>query len=109
MLYLNKELRSSTAPGEKAASSLQLASWRRSRPKAVVHAEPGLRPDEGNGMKVMGHVGFSILITDDDDGHRETLREIIEPQGFHILLATSGEEAVDIAPAHALPPPPLPL
>ncbi len=38
----------------------------------------------------------SILITDDDSDCRETLREIVELQGFHTLLATCGEEAIDI-------------
>jgi CheY-like chemotaxis protein len=41
--------------------------------------------------------GYRILITDDDTSCRETLREIIEPQGFRIVLASSGEEALDIA------------
>jgi CheY-like chemotaxis protein len=40
---------------------------------------------------------YSILIADDDGGCRETLREIMEPQGFRTLLASCGEEAVDIA------------
>lgn len=39
---------------------------------------------------------FSILITDDDTGCRETLRDIIESQGFRTRLASSGEEAIDI-------------
>src|SRR5262245_24364924 len=39
---------------------------------------------------------YSILITDDDRGCRETLREIVEPEGFRTYLAASGEEAVDI-------------
>lgn len=39
---------------------------------------------------------FSILITDDDQVCRETLREIVEPEGFRTVLASSGEEAVDI-------------
>ena len=38
----------------------------------------------------------SILITDDDDDCREALREIVELRGFHALLATCGEEAIDI-------------
>ena len=38
----------------------------------------------------------SILITDDDVECRESLREIVEVQGFHTLLATCGEEAIDI-------------
>jgi CheY-like chemotaxis protein len=36
------------------------------------------------------------LITDDDRGSREALRSIVEPEGFHTLLASSGEEALDI-------------
>ena len=40
--------------------------------------------------------GYSILITDDDRDCRETLREIMEPQGFRTFLASCGEEALDI-------------
>jgi len=46
---------------------------------------------------------YNILITDDDTGCREALRVIVEPQGFRTLLASSGEEAVDLvreAPVH---------
>lgn len=39
---------------------------------------------------------YSILITDDDSGCRETLRDIVEPEGFQTLTASSGEEALDI-------------
>ena len=39
---------------------------------------------------------YSILITDDDRGCREALRDIMEPQGFRTLLASSGEEVIDI-------------
>jgi DNA-binding NtrC family response regulator len=39
---------------------------------------------------------FSILITDDDRGCRESLREIVEPEGFRTRLASSGEEALEI-------------
>jgi CheY-like chemotaxis protein len=38
----------------------------------------------------------SILITDDDDAARETLRDIFEPAGYRTFLAKSGEEAIDI-------------
>ena len=38
------------------------------------------------------HRDYHILITDDDDRCREALRDIMEPQGFHTLLASSGEE-----------------
>jgi len=50
----------------------------------------------GKGMKTTTGEPFSVLITDDDREWRETLREIVEPEGFHTLLASSGEEAVDI-------------
>jgi CheY-like chemotaxis protein len=39
---------------------------------------------------------YRILIADDDDQARESLREIVEPEGFDTLLATCGEEALDI-------------
>jgi CheY-like chemotaxis protein len=39
---------------------------------------------------------YAILITDDDRGCRETLRDIFEPEGFRTHLASSGEEALDI-------------
>ncbi len=39
---------------------------------------------------------FSILITDDDNSCREALREIMEPEGYETVLASSGEEALDI-------------
>lgn len=38
----------------------------------------------------------SILITDDDRDFRETLRGVFEPEGFHTLLASAGDEALDI-------------
>jgi len=46
---------------------------------------------------------YSILIADDDDDGREALRDIMEPEGFRTLLASSGEEVLDIvrgAPVH---------
>ena len=45
---------------------------------------------------------YSILITDDDRGCRETLRDIFEPEGFRTLLASSGEEAIDIVQDEAV-------
>ena len=38
----------------------------------------------------------SLLITDDDFGFRETLRGVLEPQGFRTLMAGDGEEALQI-------------
>lgn len=39
---------------------------------------------------------YRILITDDDDNSRAALRDIVEPEGFDTVLASCGEEAVDI-------------
>jgi two-component system chemotaxis response regulator CheY len=55
---------------------------------------PVERLDEVSGMSVTKP--YSILITDDDSGSREALRDIVEPEGYRTLLASSGEEAVDI-------------
>jgi CheY-like chemotaxis protein len=40
---------------------------------------------------------YSILLADDDRLQLDTLREIIEPQGFRTFLAGDGEEALEIA------------
>jgi two-component system chemotaxis response regulator CheY len=48
---------------------------------------------------------FSILITDDDRRCQEALRDIVGAEGFRTLLASSGEEALDIVrqePVHLL-------
>ncbi len=39
---------------------------------------------------------YFILITDDDRGSRETLRDIVESEGYRTYLASSGEEAIEI-------------
>jgi DNA-binding response OmpR family regulator len=48
-------------------------------------------------MIAAGSKPYSILITDDDRGCREALRDIVESEGFRTLLASSGEEALEIA------------
>jgi two-component system, response regulator PdtaR len=45
---------------------------------------------------------YSILITDDDRDCRESLRDIVEPQGYRTVLATCGEEAVEIVQAQVI-------
>ena len=39
---------------------------------------------------------YSILITDDDRGVRETLGEVVETRGFCPVLAEDGEHAIEI-------------
>jgi CheY-like chemotaxis protein len=38
----------------------------------------------------------SILITDDDRSFRETLQGVLEPEGYHTILAGDGQEALGI-------------
>jgi CheY-like chemotaxis protein len=42
------------------------------------------------------HTEFSILIADDDRECRQALAEIVGPEGYRTLLASSGEEALDL-------------
>jgi CheY-like chemotaxis protein len=53
------------------------------------------RSNEVGGMSTR-EKPYSVLIADDDPQARETLREIVEPEGYRALLASSGEEALDI-------------
>jgi len=39
---------------------------------------------------------FTILVTDDDSGSRETLAGLLADRGFTTLQAASGEEAIEI-------------
>jgi two-component system, response regulator PdtaR len=48
------------------------------------------------GMTAEVTKSYSILITDDDRDYREALRELVEPEGYRTVLASSGEEALDI-------------
>jgi len=43
---------------------------------------------------------YSILIADDDRQSRDALRDIMEPEGFEMLLASSGEEAIELVRGH---------
>ncbi len=46
------------------------------------------------------HAGhYSLLITDDDEGCRDSLKELFEPKGYTTYLASCGREAVKIAKA----------
>jgi len=47
-------------------------------------------------MKTFSGDPLSVLIADDDRSAREALRDIVEPEGYRALLASSGEEAIDM-------------
>lgn len=44
---------------------------------------------------------YSLLIADDDRAARETLREVLEPEGYRTYLASDGQEAVEIVRAQS--------
>src|ERR1700760_4142016 len=44
----------------------------------------------------MGVNSYSILITDDESGCREALRSVLDQAGYRTLIATCGEEAIEI-------------
>jgi CheY-like chemotaxis protein len=47
-------------------------------------------------MLATKELNYSIVIADDDAPCREALRDIVQPSGYHTLLASAGEEALDI-------------
>lgn len=51
---------------------------------------------EVRGMETTINRPLSVLIADDDDSCRETLRDIVEAEGYRTLLVSSGEEAVEV-------------
>ena len=50
----------------------------------------------------MNLVAPSLLITDDDRAFRETLREVFQRQGFRVVLAGDGEEALYVVRSQPL-------
>jgi CheY-like chemotaxis protein len=54
------------------------------------------RLEEVSGM-ITTNKPYSILITDDDRGCREALRDIFASEGYLTFLASSGEEALEIS------------
>jgi signal transduction histidine kinase/DNA-binding response OmpR family regulator len=41
----------------------------------------------------------TVLVVDDEEPNREWLRRLLEPEGFSVILASGGQEAIDIARA----------
>ena len=44
-----------------------------------------------------GHDDCRVLVVDDEVANRDLLREILEPAGFHVVLAEGGQQAIDLA------------
>jgi CheY-like chemotaxis protein len=55
---------------------------------------PPTAPPTGLTLSVQG--SYTILVTDDDTGSRQTLASWLKDRGFTILEAKSGEEAIEI-------------
>src|SRR5687767_11830816 len=98
MLLLWKDLERSSGLGRDAVHGLQ--PLRSSVGAGCPPARPPTSQRPWTGPEVSGMVTkekpYSVLITDDDPGSREALRDIVEPEGYQTRLASSGEEALDI-------------
>jgi two-component system, chemotaxis family, chemotaxis protein CheY len=44
-----------------------------------------------------------ILVVDDDDSIREALSELLGAEGYHVVSASNGQEAVDLLQSGAVP------
>ena len=45
---------------------------------------------------------YGLLITDDDESFRDTLRSAVEPDGYETYLAGSGAEAIEVVRRHII-------
>jgi DNA-binding response OmpR family regulator len=45
---------------------------------------------------------YSLLITDDDESCRDSIKDVFEPRGYTTYLASCGREAVEIAKAEEI-------
>jgi two-component system, cell cycle sensor histidine kinase and response regulator CckA len=64
----------------------------------------GLGPHSGryNSMASVGNP-VTILLVDDDEAIRNYVRPILQQQGFHVIEASDGAEALKVASAYAEP------
>ena len=59
-----------------------------------VQAEPAPVPEPGGGR------GETVLIVEDEPAMREVTRRILSRSGYHVIVAASGHEAIEIAASH---------
>lgn len=59
-------------------------------------------PPTANPLAARLEVSFSILVTDDDKGSRETLAGLLKDRGFSAITASSGEEAIEIVQSETI-------
>jgi CheY-like chemotaxis protein/anti-sigma regulatory factor (Ser/Thr protein kinase) len=53
-------------------------------------------------FKFTGKAGAkpTVLVVDDEETNRDWLRRVLEPAGFSVVVASGGEEAIELAKAH---------
>lgn len=66
--------------------------------RADRHVEPAREPDE-----VRHHLPATILLVEDDDSVRRTIKRTLERAGYDVLEASDGEKALELAASYAEP------
>ncbi len=64
------------------------------------HEEEGVGVEEAADTKLPPGRGCTVLVADDDHSMRDVLKEVLEEADYRVLVADSGEEAVDIFQKH---------
>ena len=73
------------------AEEVRLATQRVPRNKKAAPGKPGVKPSE------------TVLVVEDESGIRALMRKILRKQGYQVLEASQGEEALRIARGHRGP------
>jgi two-component system cell cycle sensor histidine kinase/response regulator CckA len=60
-------------------------------------------PAEAAGAAASVVPGQTVLLVEDEEAVRQLVRKILEQNGYHVLLARHGGEALEICHQHALP------
>lgn len=70
-------------------------------PKVTAPVETEARPPKNNGKRIKGNQ--TIMVVEDEYSIRKLAREFLEVQGFKVLEAACGDEALEISEKHGGP------